>query len=311
MRQDQKVRVGLMVLVAGMLARMAGAAGDAPAAADVAQPGGGARAVSGQAWSLDLGEGAKMEFVWIEALKGWVGKYEVTNGEYRRFKPEHPKAASYKVYHGVVIDGDRQPVAYVSYDDAVAFSQWVSATHAAQLAEGYTVRLPDGDEWTTLAQCGDGRKYPWGNEWPPKYGNYRDESGVKAFAHWKEQGVLIAGYDDGFPAACPVEQSGKSEWGLYGVGGNVWELTAEIKEENCVMRGGSWHRRGEGSDLHGTRRQYPRISRDSGVGFRVVALPAAAAPTAAPGAPPNAGASKAEPEPSPALPGSNASRSSP
>jgi formylglycine-generating enzyme required for sulfatase activity len=302
-------RVGLMAMVAGLLASTVGAEGETPAEAAVAQPGGGARAVPGQAWSLDLGGGVKMEFVWIEALKGWVGKYEVTNGEYRRFKPEHPRSPNAKVYHGVAIDGDRQPVCYVNYSNAVAFCQWVSATHAAQLAEGYTVRLPDGDEWTTFAQCGDGRKYPWGNEWPPRYGNFRDETGLKAFAHWQEGGVRIEGYDDGFAVSCPVEQSGKSEWGLYGVAGNVWELTAEISEGDCEMRGGSWHRRGEGCDLYGTRRQYPRVMQDSGVGFRVVALPAAAASAASSSASPNPGAARAEPQAAPALPGNHTPRS--
>ena len=27
-----------------------------------------------------------MEFVWIETISAWVGKYEVTNGEFRRFR---------------------------------------------------------------------------------------------------------------------------------------------------------------------------------------------------------------------------------
>jgi len=307
MRHGQMVRVGMAVIVAGMLARMAGAAGEPPAATAVAQPGAGARAVPGQAWSLDLGGGVKTEFVWIEALKGWVGKYEVTNEEYRRFKPDHRSGD----YHGppvTPLDGDRLPVCSVCYTEAVAFSEWATRTASAQLPAGHVVRLPDGDEWTVFAQCGDERKFPWGNEWPPKYGNYRDETGAKAFAHW--QGLRIAGYDDGFDIACPVEQSSTNDWGLYGVGGNVWELTSQIQGENRTMRGGSWHRHDQGNISCGIRRSYPRTSRDSGVGFRVVALPAAAAP-AAPSAPPSASPAKAEPQAAPALPGNNTSRSTP
>ena len=43
----------------------------------------------GQDFALDLGGGEEMEFVWIGDLNIWVGKYEVTNSEYSRFKPEH------------------------------------------------------------------------------------------------------------------------------------------------------------------------------------------------------------------------------
>ena len=43
---------------------------------------------------------------------------------------------------------------------------------AMRLPYGMTYRLPGGDEWLKFAQCGDGRTYPWGDHWPPKFGNY-------------------------------------------------------------------------------------------------------------------------------------------
>ncbi len=183
--------------------------------------------------TIDLGGGVRMEFVRIDALDGWVGKYEVTNEEYRRFKPDHNSTEYMK--HS--LNGNRQPVVMVDYVDGVAFADWIN--HAAKLPEGYTCRLPTREEWFAYAQCGDGRKYPWGNEWPPKYGNYVDMTAKKTL-NWK---VDVDDYNDGFAVSCPVEQSGRNEWGLYGVGGNVSEWTTEQYKDvplRRVLRGSDW-----------------------------------------------------------------------
>ena len=180
--------------------------------------------------ALDLGDGVKMEFVWIDALECWVGKYVVTNREYRRFKPEHNSGA----FEGYPLNGPRQPVVEVSCDDAVAFAEWVNRN--AQLPAGCNCRLPDGKEWLTFARCGDGRTYPWGNEMPPRYGNYHGQEGAGSLDK-------IGKYNDGYPVTCPVEKSGKNEWGLYGVGGNVWQWTSEWYDnthECRVLRGAAW-----------------------------------------------------------------------
>lgn len=211
--------------------------------------------------ALDLGDGVEMEMVWVEALKGWVGKYEVTNQEYRKFNPKHTS----QQYKGLTLNEDRQPAVEVSYDRAVEFCKWVD--QKAKVPQGYHVRLPNGQEWLTYAQCGDGREYPWGNEWPPKYGNYQGQEGLGP--------VKIAGYNDGHPVSCVVELSGKNDWGLYGVGGNVFEWTSEPYESGKdwrVIRDASWlnpdpkylrcsHRRG--------RRPWDGSHK---VGFRVVVL---------------------------------------
>ena len=160
--------------------------------------------VAGTDWKVpDIG----MEFVWIGALDIWVGKYEVTNEEYRKFKPDHD-SKSYETYS---LNGDRQPVVYVNYEDATAYVKWLTERErkAGRLPPGYCYRLPSDDEWTAFCQCGDNREYPWGNSMPPKYGNYNQ----------------MDDYNDGFPVTCPVEKSGKNDWGLYGVGGNACECT--------------------------------------------------------------------------------------
>ena len=166
-------------------------------------------AVEGKEMTIDLGGGVKMEFVWIQAVGLWVGKYEVTNGEYRRFEPSHNSGSSSS---GDNLNGDRQPVVQVSYENAEAFAEWLRSL-AEQANDKIVARLPDVEEWTIFAECGDGREYPWGNEWPPAYGNYRADG--------------INGYSDGYAATCPVADSGRNPWGLYGVGGNASEWTSE------------------------------------------------------------------------------------
>lgn len=190
--------------------------------------------VAGASWTVP---GIGMEFVWIKELNCWVGKYEVTNGEYRKYKPGHNSGE----FKGHSLNRDRQPVVEVSYNDAVALAEWLTERErqAGRLPERYRFRLPSETEWMTFAQCGDGRKYPWGNEWPPKYGNYGDYTSEQAFSDWSD---VIDDYNDGSPATCPVENSGRNDWGLYGVGGNVWEST--VSDSNSASfgawRGASW-----------------------------------------------------------------------
>ena len=176
-----------------------------------------------------------MEFVWVKALNAWMGKYEVTNGEYRKMKPDHDSA----VYDGHTLNGDRQPVVYVNWDDAVAYAKWLTDREraAGRLPAGWVYRVPTENEWAACASCGDNRKYPWGNDWPPKYGNY---AGTEAKA---TLGYQLDGYTDGEVVTCAVEKSGKNDWGLYGMGGNVWEVCIDSadRSEFGAWRGASWH----------------------------------------------------------------------
>ncbi len=215
--------------------------------------------VAGELFTVpDIG----MEFVWIEAMSCWVGKYEVTNGEYRKYKPDHDSGILHKSHE---MNGDRQPVVLVSYDEAVVFADWLNQT--AQLPEGWKARLPDGDEWMKFAQCGDGRKYPWGNDMqPPKDWNYHGQEG--AWIWYK-----IPDHNDGFPVTCEVEKSGMNKWGLYGVGGNVWEWTSEwydSSQRERVVRGASWLDNHQDHYECACRFNYPPWLRVGGIGFRLV-----------------------------------------
>lgn len=101
-----------------------------------------------------------MAFIWIDALDCWVGKYEVTNEEFRMKDPGH-ESRDYKSHD---LNGDHQPVVYVNLGDAQKYVKWLTEREhkAGRLPGGWRYRLPTKDEWMTFAQCGDGRKFPWG-----------------------------------------------------------------------------------------------------------------------------------------------------
>jgi len=189
----------------------------------------------GQNLSINLGGGVQMELVWIQALEMWVGKYEVTNGQYRRMAHAHYS----RKYGEHSLNGNRQPVVYITFDDARKYASWLNRnlqSTGAALAS-YSFRLPTEKEWMTFAQCGDNREYPWGNNWPPpngKAGNYSDTSSA-----WKHK---IGGYRDDHPVTCDVQKSWPNRWGLYGVGGNVWECCARDGSIDAfgAWRGESW-----------------------------------------------------------------------
>jgi len=223
--------IGISTLILSIAPLLAAGENSAPDAAPAP--------VQGDAWTSPS---TGMAFVWIETLELWVATYETTNGEYRGKEPGHDSGTFME--HS--LNGDRQPVVNVHFLEAVQYGEWLTEQERAanQLPAGYTYRLPSEAEWLAFARCGDTRKYPWGASWPPVHGNYRGQEA-------QGRGDKIEGYDDGHVATCNVEDSGRNEWGLYGVGGNVWEAAARrCEDENCKTcgswRGGSWDSAAEG-----------------------------------------------------------------
>jgi len=160
-------------------------------------------------------------------------------------------------------------VVYVSQDEAVAFGEWLTRREreAGRLPDGFAYRLPSGDEWTVLAQCGDQREFPWGSQWPPRYGNYADMTARPLL------GVFIENYQDHFDVSCPVEASGSNTWGLCGVGGNVWEWTEESRGRLRLARGGSWEDYLEDFLTCSFRDELGASNRTFNVGFRMILGP--------------------------------------
>ncbi len=214
--------------------------------------------VEGQPWASPA---TGMEFVWVPALKVWVGKYEVTNGEYRKKEPGHDS----KEFNGHSLNGERQPAVYVNFDDAKAYAAWLTERERDGLG-GLRYRVISEKEWETVARCGDGREYPWGDAMPPKYGNYSDSAAKRDLSF-----NGIDGYTDGFAVTCPVERSGANEWGLYGIGGNVWECCASDTSGGSfgAWRGASWGSHSPGILRVAYRFGHVGSVRDGNNGFRL------------------------------------------
>ena len=140
-----------------------------------------------------------------------MGKYTVTNAQYRCFKPSHDSGD----YDGHSLNGDTQPVVKVSWEDAVAYAKWLSAK------SGRTYRLPTEAEWEYAARAGTtGRNY-WGNGKDDAcgYANVYDLSGKQAFnIDWEHHNC-----NDGYAVTAPVGRFRPNGFGLYDMMGNVWQ----------------------------------------------------------------------------------------
>ena len=147
----------------------------------------------------------------------WMGKYEVTNGQYRKFKKDHNS----KNYQEQSLDGDDQPVVYVSWNDAMAFVDWLNGL------EPYKGRfeffLPSEAQWEYACRAGTGTARFW-SENPDeacKYANVYDKTSEAAF---KWSGTLHD-CEDHYAVSAPVnsDKFQPNPFGLYHMLGNVWE----------------------------------------------------------------------------------------
>lgn len=178
--------------------------------------------------------GIGMEMVWIPDLGIWVGRHEITNQNFRMFRPDHDSGS----LQGYSLNDDYRPAVEITAQAAIEFCKWLTEREktAGRLPEGYRFRLPKTDEWTAIARSGRDRDYPWGDTMPPTSGNYADLAAQQAFPEW----TGISHYSDGHVVTAPVALSGRNEWGLFGVGGNVLEWTTPSQKGRAVPRGGCW-----------------------------------------------------------------------
>jgi formylglycine-generating enzyme required for sulfatase activity len=84
-------------------------------------------------------------------------------------------------------------------------------------------------------------EFPWGDaKSPPKgAGNYADETARATFG---KNFPIIAGYHDGFATTSPVKTFTANALGLYDLGGNVqeWSADQDVASGEMLILGASW-----------------------------------------------------------------------
>ncbi len=219
--------------------------------------------------SVDLGEGVTMDLVLIPPgafIMGspasqesmgrdegpvhtveltrpfWMGKYEVTRGQFRLFAlAEHYRTDAEKdrkgewgcieddeaLHHGPEFtwqntgfpQTDQHPVVNVSYNDAIAFCRWLGEKARAK------VRLPTEAEWEYSCRAGTRTRFCSGNEDDSLEGaaNIADRS---AKERWGP--ATLVSWDDGFAYTAPVGGDRRpNAFGLYDMHGNAWEWCSD------------------------------------------------------------------------------------
>jgi formylglycine-generating enzyme required for sulfatase activity len=160
----------------------------------------------------------------------WIGKYEVTQGQYQALmgmNPAEPK-------HGVGADC---PVYNVTWNDAVNFCAKLTEIEraAGRLPAGYAYTLPTEAQWEYACRAGTATTYYWGNSMDGSYCWYSGNSSYTTH---------------------PVGTKLPNAWGLYDMSGNVEEwcldwwyghLSSGVTDpmgpssgSYRVFRGGSW-----------------------------------------------------------------------
>jgi hypothetical protein len=145
--------------------------------------------------------------------------------------------------HPGFIQGPTHPVCAVNWNDAQAFCVWLTTKEqaAGKLPRSQKYRLPTEAEWTAAVTHGS---YLWGDGWPPPKGagNY---GGTEAKdANWQPNRPVLFGYSDGFARTSPVGSFAPNPYGLYDVGGNVWQWCEDWfdnSQSRRATRGGSWY----------------------------------------------------------------------
>ena len=223
-----------------------------------------------------------------------ISVHEVTNKEFAEFRANHDSGST--VHVSLAADGN--PVANVTWEDAIEYCNWLSQREGRTpaykrefgkwvpvypLTDGY--RLPTEAEWVLAVRYAGQReplKFSWGNAWPPpkESGNYADRSAIELVPS------ILPAYDDGYPSTAPVGSFKANALGIHDGGGNVAEwvndyytvptpgMTTPVVDPvgpergtSRVIRGSSWRHAGQ-TELRLSYRDFGVDARPD-VGFRV------------------------------------------
>jgi len=198
----------------------------------------------------------------------WIGKYEVTQGEYLSVMNTNPSN----------FPGDlSRPVSSITWLDATNYCWKLTQRElaAGRISAGSQYRLPTEAEWECAARAGTSTRFSYGDD--PGYASLTN------YAWFLDLSILDL-------TVHPVGQKLPNPWGLYDMHGNVWEWCQDwygslpggvqidptgpavpSQLSSKVMRGGAYDYP-DSSCRSASRLFYPAtpFNADTDLGFRVV-----------------------------------------
>jgi len=195
----------------------------------------------------------------------WIGKYEVTQGEYLEIMGQNPSD----------FPGDlRRPVSSVSWSDATNYCAKLTQRElaAGRIPIGSMFRLPTEAEWECACRAGTSTRFSYGDD--PGYNSLTNYAWFLDFVH-----IDLTVH--------PAGQKLPNPWGLYDMAGNVWEWCqdwygdqlggtqidpngpASSPDGRKVIRGGAYDYPNS-SCRSASRLFFFWLFPDSDIGFRVV-----------------------------------------
>jgi len=233
----------------------------------------------------------------------WIGTCEVTNAQFARFDPRHDsRLESRHGYQfgrlGYPLNESQQPVVRVSWQQAMAFGNWLSDR------TGLNCTLPTEAQWEYACRAGTASPFSFGDGDPDfstwaNLGDRRLREYAACTAHESYSSTRILPepnryddwvpkddrFDDGHFLAATVGQYQPNAWGLYDMHGNVWEWTRSsdvaypyrdddgrneaAPSGRKIVRGGSWYDRPYRA-TSSYRLGYRPYQRVFNVGFRII-----------------------------------------
>ena len=219
------------------------------------------------------------EIYWVaseaEALRGkfktkgfWLGKYTVTQEEWKAVMGENPSMFNGKLDNAAKgLDTTRFPVESVTWHDCQKFLEKVNGRAGMEKAFGQEGKcmLPHEDQWEYACRGGKGnnRPYFWGNE---LNGTQANCNGDLPF------GALKSG--EYLHRTCAVDFTNngmyeKHPWGLCHMSGNVRQWCSNMyNKKDYVIRGGPFGSEA-GFCRSASRLMYGPDSKGDNLGFRV------------------------------------------
>lgn len=209
----------------------------------------------------------------------WTGKYEVTQGQWRRVMGAFPGARDAGA-------GDAFPVYSVNFTEAETFCARVTrlARKAGELPGDWEVRLPTEAQWEYACRAGTTTATAFGARLGSKQANFRGRAYNGA-----EAGPVLG-------RTAPVGSYQPNRWGLYDMHGNVFEwcrdrstdrlpggvdpdlyssetsaLVAPDSTASRIRRGGCWADDGWAC-RSAARIRFEPERRSEHIGFRVVVV---------------------------------------